>query len=271
MNWWCTGSHFVNDKLKGNKIMLQENFTKEELEIARLNGFILIGRIGAGKSTLINILFNEEVAEVKISPAAVTKESKIYYLKLKNGRYISLIDTPGISDIFIKNIDYIFSKDILKTIFEEKIQIQGILFLINFQTQRFSCEDQDALIFCHHMFPFKSFWKHLIVIFTHYENDDSEGLRGSNNFIFSKLIERTKNVSDAIDYRELKIKYYNSYLPVKSEKRKIINNKNREDLEILINDFCQKEPLFSQKEIIYIKNEKIEEEKEEGSSKCLVV
>lgn len=85
-------SNFTNDKLKGNKIVLQENFTKEELEIARRNGFILIGRIGAGNSTLINILFNKEVAEVKKSTSVVTKESKIYYLKLKNGRYISFFN-----------------------------------------------------------------------------------------------------------------------------------------------------------------------------------
>lgn len=95
--------------------------------------------------------------------------------------FLSLIDTPGISDIFIKNIDDIFSKDILKIIFEEKIQIQGILFLINLQTERFSSEEQDTLIFCHNMFPFKGFWKHLIVIFTHFDIDQNsdyfEGVR----------------------------------------------------------------------------------------------
>ena len=65
-----------------------------------------------------------------------------------------------------------------------------------------------------------------------------------NQFIFSKLMERIQNVSDMVDYKELKIKYYNSYSPLKNEKQEIKNNKNKEDLEILINDFCQKEPLF---------------------------
>ena len=229
---------------------------QEDLRTSRQNGFILIGSIGAGKSTLINVLFNEKVAEVGRSQSAVTKESKVYYLKLKNGKYISLRDTPGISYSYIENLDRkklddILSKDILKTLSEEKIRIKGILFLTNFQFERFDHDEQETLIFYQHIFPFKGFWKHLIIIFSHYFDpfgDDLEEMVKARNesfqFIFSKLMERTQNVSDVVDYKELKIKYYNSYCPVKNEKQEIKNNKNKEDLEILINDFCQKDPLF---------------------------
>ena len=64
-----------------------------------------------------------------------------------------------------------------------------------------------------------------------------------HNIALTRLIEKVKNVSDVIDCKEVIAKYYNSISPVKNEKRRLVNNKNKEDLEITINDFCQKEPL----------------------------
>ena len=81
----------------------------------------------------------------------------------------------------------------------------------------------------------------------------------SNGIIFSKLMDKVKNVSDVINYKDLRIKYYNSYSPVKNEKQKDKNNKNKEDLEILLNDLCQKNPLFCSVEVTNFKNKIIEE------------
>ena len=81
----------------------------------------------------------------------------------------------------------------------------------------------------------------------------------SNGIIFSKLMDKVKNVSDVINYKDLRIKYYNSYSPVKYDKQQIQNNKNKKDLEMLINDLYTKEPLFCQIEIIHVQNEKNEE------------
>jgi ABC-type lipoprotein export system ATPase subunit len=41
--------------------MFKENLTNEELNIARQNGFILTGKTGTGKSTLLNVIFSQEV------------------------------------------------------------------------------------------------------------------------------------------------------------------------------------------------------------------
>ena len=41
--------------------MFTENLTQEELNIARQNGFILTGKTGTGKSTLLNVIFNKEI------------------------------------------------------------------------------------------------------------------------------------------------------------------------------------------------------------------
>jgi GTPase Era involved in 16S rRNA processing len=252
--------------------MFKENLTNEELNIARQNGFILTGKTGTGKSTLLNVIFSQEVAEAKKYAFAVTKESQVYYLKLNNGRYISLVDTPGLSDPDIvcndqKDLDNIHLKGIEKIISDEKIHIKGILFLVNFQLERFDESEQRALISYNKIFPLKRFWKHLIVIFTHDYSDPNgdtpdemrQSRDESNSLIFSKLMEKVKNVSDVINYKELRIKYYNSYSPVRNENQKIQNTKNKEDLEILLNDLSQKQPLFCQIEVKRINNEKIEE------------
>ena len=254
------------------KNMFKENFTKEELHLARENGFILVGKTGSGKSTLLNVIFDKEVAEVKRSAFAVTTEPQVYYLKLKDGLCVSLVDTPGLSDPKIiskeqKLLDNIHLAKIEMAIAEENINIKGILFLVNFQLERFDESEQKALLSYNQIFPLKRFWKHLIVIFTHHFSDPigdtTEEMRKSrdesNGIIFSLLMKKVKNVSDVIDYKELRVKYYNSYSPVKNEKQKIQNSKNKEDLEILLNDLSHKEPLFCQIEVIHIKNEILKE------------
>jgi len=39
--------------------MFKENLNKEELNVARLNGFVLTGKTGARKSTLLNVIFDQ--------------------------------------------------------------------------------------------------------------------------------------------------------------------------------------------------------------------
>ena len=45
--------------------MFKENLTEEELNVARLNRFYLTGKTGWGKSTLLNIIFDQQVAKQK--------------------------------------------------------------------------------------------------------------------------------------------------------------------------------------------------------------
>jgi len=251
--------------------MDKSNLSEKEKEEAKQNGFILAGKTGAGKTTLLNAVFGKEVGLAKRSLEAVTTNSSIYYCRLENGNCVSLVDTPGLSDTSRtenKDIDNIHLEEIQKVISEQKIHIKGILFLVNFQNERFDADEQDALLNYNRVFPLRRFWKNLIVIFTHHfadpDGDDEDEMKRnrdkSNGEIFSKIMDKVKDVSDVIDYNNLKIRYFNSYSPVKSEKQRKKNIKVRDDLEILLNELSKNEPLFNQIEIMHIKNYKIQED-----------
>ena len=245
---------------------------EKEKEEAKLNGFVLAGKTGAGKTTLLNAIFGKEVGKVERSLTSVTQNSQVFYYKMQNGKCISLIDTPGLSDSNVlenKNIDIIHLENITEVISKENIRLKGILFLVNFQNERFDSDEQKALMRYNQLFPLRRFWKNLIVIFTHHfadpdgdtENEMRENRDKSNGKIFSNIMDKVKEVSDVIDYKELRVKYFNSYSPVKNDKQKIKNIKVRDDLEIDLDYLTKTEPLFSQIEIIHVKNQIIKDEK----------
>ena len=245
---------------------------EKEKEQAKLNGFVLAGKTGAGKTTLLNAIFGKEVGKVERSLTSVTQNSKVFYYKMQNGKCISLIDTPGLSDSNVlenKNIDIIHLENITEVISKENIRLKGILFLVNFQNERFDSDEQKALMRYNQLFPLRRFWKNLIVIFTHHfadpdgdtENEMRENRDKSNGKIFSNIMDKVKEVSDVIDYKELRVKYFNSYSPVKNDRQKNKNIKVRDELEIDLDYLTKTEPLFSQIEIIHVKNQIIKDEK----------
>ena len=246
------------------------NLTIKEKEQAKQNGFVLLGKTGAGKSTLFNALFGKDIAEVKKKASSVTTKSSVYYYKLENGKCVSIIDTPGLSDtskLKNENIDDEHLKGITEIIRKENIHLKGILFLSNFQNERFDADEQRALLNYNTIFPLKKFWTYTIIVFTHYftdpEGDSLEDMKKereeSNGEIFREIMEKVKEVSDVIAYENLNIKYFNSYSPVKNEKQKYKNKLVKNELEIEINKLCLKEPLFTKVELLKIDNYKIVE------------
>lgn len=248
-----------------------EDFTKKEQEEALKNGFLLAGKTGAGKSTLLNVLLNKEIAEVKRSSKAVTSKVAFYYYKLqKNNKMITIIDSPGLEDtskIIDKNIDNVHLDEIKNVVSQNHIQLKGILFLVNFQNERFDSSESNALINYNKIFPLPKFWEYILIIFTHYFGDPDgetvdemkEERDSSNGEIFSNIMKYVEEVSEVIDYPKLKTKFLNSYCPAPKERQKIKNEKNRKELEDSLNEFCEKEPLISKIEILTIKNYYFEE------------
>lgn len=244
------------------------NLTNEEKEKAKENGFILVGKTGTGKTTILNAIFNKVVGIAKNTGVSVTKISSIYYYKLKNGNFITLIDTPGLGDTERtekENIDQIHLDGITKAISDENIHIKGILFLVNFQNKRFDADEQEALLNYNTLFPLKNFWKSFVVVYTHFysdpnEDEDEEEMKTqrsiSNGEIFEKIMEKVKDVSDVISYKDLKIRYFNSYSEPNNNKKKKSNDRTREELEIIFDELSKNPPLFCQVEIQHIKNHK---------------
>jgi len=250
-----------------------DNLTEQEKEEAKQNGFILVGKTGAGKTTILNAIFNKVMGKVEKSAISVTKISTIYYYKLTNGKVVCLVDTPGLADTEKtekKNIDNIHLEGITKVISDSKIHIKGILFLVNFQSERFDASEQEALLNYNTVFPLKSFWKSMALIYTHFysdpnEDEDEESMKKSrsvsNGEIFEKLMEKVKGVSDPISYNDLKIKYCNSYSEAKNNNKKKKNNdKTREELESLFDELSKNPPLFNQIEVQHINNHRWTEE-----------
>ena len=241
----------------------------KEKEEARQNGFIIIGRTGSGKTTLINALFKKVLGKTERSPLQVTNEVSVYYYKLTNGKTVCLIDTPGTYDEFHFKEDTNYNLDFEKTIkiiSKEKIHIKGILFLINFQYERFELNkyEEEVLLNYNTIFPVKNFWKNVVIIYTHFYLDPNEDQNEkeeieekttiTRKILEEKIKQKIKGVSDFISFKDLKIKFLNSYSEPKSDIRKQSNERTRQELESLFDEFSKNQPLISQIEIKNIKN-----------------
>ena len=80
------------------------NLNEEDILKAKENGFILIGKTGTGKTSLLNLLFGDDVGKVGYSSKSETKVTSCYYIKEKiDDKYIffSIIDTPGLYDTIL--------------------------------------------------------------------------------------------------------------------------------------------------------------------------
>ncbi|HLO84839.1 MAG TPA: GTPase family protein [Nostocaceae cyanobacterium] len=87
----------------------------EQIEQKPVN-ILVAGRTGAGKSSLINTLFQSELAEVDVLPS--TDTIKNYHWQTPNGEILTLWDTPGYEQVKredLRNlvIDYAHNADLL--------------------------------------------------------------------------------------------------------------------------------------------------------------
>jgi GTP-binding protein EngB required for normal cell division len=237
---------------KKKEIINKEEMTNEEIEKAKENGYILIGKTGVGKTSLLNILYGKKVGKVGYSTKSETNESNYYCIKEKlNSDYIyfCLVDTPGLYDTNSRERDKIQKEQIIKLISETKIKIKGLFFLSNFQNERFDFSEQNSLLEYNSIFPLKEFWKRIIFIFTHYygdpDGDSEEEIKKRAEYtlskIFQEIMNKVQGVSDTLSFTLINKKYINIYSKEKNKKQCENNLKVRNEL---IRVFCEKDLIF---------------------------
>jgi len=169
----------INDSIKENvkeliKILIQQN------EIKHLN-LQIIGKTGVGKSTLVNAIFGEKVAEVKKGEPC-TMETKCYESEKYN--FIRIYDTRGIEISKNFDIEKVFNET-LKDIKEkcEKNEPDNLIhcLLYCFTGTRFEREEGEILVKLRQTYEGKKL-PIILVLTQDIEDDEEEGEEGEDGF-----------------------------------------------------------------------------------------
>lgn len=259
----------INDNITMNGIDNKKdyyNLNEEELKKAKDNCFILIGKTGAGKTSLLNVIYNiKDIGKVGNTLKSETKESNYYPIcfdKNSEKKYFCLIDTPGLYDSEGEQNDEIHLNQLKNLISNEKLKIKGLLYLLNFQNERLENSQIKALIRYNSLFPYKNFWKRIILIFSHSYGDSSgdsfEDMKKRKSLIlstmFEQIINKTQKISNPINFNQIICKYINIYSPAKNEIQKKNNQLGRNEIIQELIKFIELEPLFNKIKILKIKN-----------------
>ena len=135
-----------------------ERIIKNAKEIS----ILIIGKTGTGKSTLVNGLVGEEVAEVQLglTTAGVTKEVKSYH-RVIDEVDVKIFDSPGLQDGSSQEDAY------LNALKKECCNVYLIIFAIRMSDNRFVPNNPDAIAMVKFTKKFgPSIWNRTIVAIT---------------------------------------------------------------------------------------------------------
>ena len=261
---------------KNNKISIdikEENnhfgLKQEEIIKAKENSFILLGKTGVGKSSLLNIIYGKDIAKIGHTTLSETKNSKYYCIKEKINEeifYFCVIDTPGLYDTRGVEADSKQKNEIISLISRENIKLKGLLFLSNFQSERLDASEQYTLIDYIKMFPLKDFWKRIIFVFTHNFGDPNgyskEEIKENNNIyraeILHNIMLKVKDICEPIQYQKLNLRYVN-IINRNLKEEKIKNNLQiRKEIVGEIIRYTKLKPMFNKVQIFNFENYEIE-------------
>lgn len=214
------------------------------------NCFLVLGKTGVGKSTLIKILSEDQSIKIGNSLKPETNKPKCYNCEIDNYKY-SLIDTPGYDDSNGNDIEnYAHIKELLTS---NKYKIKGIILLFSFQDSRFGESHRKGFEKIVSLIPLENFWDYVSIIFTKTFWDDEEELEEEKK----KKLENYKQIFDTlisafykakgikmIPFSKIKTVFVN--LKIKKHKKNMLNEittifKKNESLEPLFYKLVKEE------------------------------
>jgi predicted GTPase len=130
--------------------------------------FLLIGRTGVGKSSIINSLMGEQVAPTdEFEPKTVTVDE---YTFEHNGHSFVLIDTPGLCDALPSfKHDRKYMRKIADKLKSKQRDVDCVLYVTPLDETRVRADEQYAIKFLSKCLSEKlrrEFWKHAVIVFT---------------------------------------------------------------------------------------------------------
>uniref|UniRef100_A0A3Q1I8E1 AIG1-type G domain-containing protein n=1 Tax=Anabas testudineus TaxID=64144 RepID=A0A3Q1I8E1_ANATE len=147
---------------------------------------VLLGKTGAGKSSLANTLFGEDLFTTNNSPNSETKYCQAE-TRLVNDRSITLIDTPGLFDV--ERSEEEMKPEIVRCITE--CAPGPHVFFIVLKVEKFT-EHEKAVVTKICDYFSEDALKYAVIVFTH-------GEQLSERMTIKEFVQQNKNLSDLVE------------------------------------------------------------------------
>ncbi|XP_059211563.1 GTPase IMAP family member 7-like [Centropristis striata] len=156
------------------------------LSVSDTKRIVILGKTGAGKSSVANTIFGKELFKIGDTASSETRECQAE-TKSVNGRRITLIDTPGFFDTDIPEEE--LKAEIVRCITECAPGPHA--FLIVLKVERFTKQEQDVITRISQYFSEEVF-KYATAVFTH-------GDQLSDGQTIMDFVRKNKSLSDLVE------------------------------------------------------------------------
>ncbi|XP_076027735.1 GTPase IMAP family member 9-like isoform X2 [Genypterus blacodes] len=180
---------------------------------------VLLGKSGAGKSSLANTIFGESMFKAKLSSKSVTSYCQAES-KTVNGRRIKLIDTPGFFDTEMKEEE--LKPEMVKCISECLPGPHAFLLVLKVET--FTQQENDVIKKITQYFSEEA-WKYTTVVFTHGDQLEENEIKKFvvNNELLRGLVEKCGGRCHVIDNKYWKDNQQDEYRSNKFQVKQLLN------------------------------------------------